>query len=471
MDDYQQHSQSSKKDLDITRILFSILNKKYLILVYIMIVTIIVLCFFAIEYLKNPATKISELNFSMLFKGASEGLYPNNNRFSEEDIVSTPILQQVYDMNSLKNYFGDFSSFKQSIAVERYNPYLTFLTYEYKSKLSNRDLSSAERYDIEQEFYRLTANSTAKPDFTLVCIYDDAHKYDLPNAMLGKVLGDVLMVWAKRAKDKEGATKYNIPIITTPIDKARLDELDYFTAADYMRLILVDIKTEISSIEGLPNSTNISVKLDNKSYSLKDMNSKCSYTSQFILNPLLDLIQKSGAYKNKTYVRAYAENKISDLTSSLEGLNSQKGVYERMMLENVLLSPDKLIALATKEAELNKEISFYKTFLSSTKETHPNDADLKQIESQIIRLMDSENELIKLGYNFYEQSCEYNLNRNSDFYRINSFSSFVSQRNILKVYLKQSFVIWAFLIAVLLVAIVGKEYLAYFLSKNKHLEG
>ncbi|MEI6055079.1 MAG: hypothetical protein WCR55_03390 [Lentisphaerota bacterium] len=468
MDDYQKHSLNSKKDLNISQLVFTILNRKVLILVYILLVTIIVACLFAVDYLKNPATKISELNFSMVFRGANEGLYPNNSRFSEEDIVSTPILQKVYDINSLKNFFGDFSSFKNSITVERYNPYLTFLTYEYKAKLSNKDLSSAERYELEQEFYRLTANIVAKPDFTLACIYDNAHKYNLPDELIGKALGDILSVWSEKAKDKEGATKYKIPMITTPIEQSYLDELDYFTAADYMRLTLLEIKTEIAAIEELPNATNISIKLNNKSYSLKDLNAKSTYSQQFILNPLLDLIQNSRIYKNKTYVQAYIDNKINTLKSSLEAINIQRETYERMMLENIVSSPDQLMKLASQEAEVNREISFYKSFLSVLKENPPQDANLKQIESQLIRLMKSENELIELSYKFYEQACEYNLNRNSDFYKVNSFSSFVSQKNVLKVYLKQSVVVWAFLIAILLVAIVGKEYLGYFLNKYKN---
>lgn len=466
MDEYHQFSQNLTKEQHISRIVFSILNKKTLITVYILLVTIVISCFFAIQYMKNPATKISEMNFSLVFKGANDGVYPNDNKFSEEDIVATPILQTVYDMNSMKNYFGDFPSFKSSISVERYNPYLTFLTYEYKAKLSNQELSSAERFEIEQEFYRLTSNIIAKPDFSLVCVYDNAHKYNLPDQLTGKVLGDILSVWATKAKDKEGATKYNIPMITAPIEQSYLNELDYFTAADYMRLTLLEINKEISAITALPNTSNISIKLNNKSYTIKDLSDKCRFTKQFILNPLLDLIQNAGVYKNKIYVNAYIENKITTLKNSLETINIQRETFERMVLDNMASNPDQLMKLATQEAEINEEIAFYKDFLTALKDK-PQDDNIKQIESQLVKLMNNENELIELSYKFFEQACEYNLNRNSDFFRINTFSSFVSQKNVLKVYFKQAFILWALLISLLLVLIIGKEYLGLFLQNHK----
>ena len=142
-----------------------------MIIFFTFIITALVACFTYYELLGKTSVRISVLNFSLMFDGVKDGKYPNGSKFVETDIIASPVLRKVFNDCNLKSYYGSFSNFKNTISIQRYNPGLAFLNSEYKAKLSSTNLSSAQRYEIEQEFYRQTANIEAKPIFSLVLIF------------------------------------------------------------------------------------------------------------------------------------------------------------------------------------------------------------------------------------------------------------------------------------------------------------
>src|ERR1041385_5441186 len=52
-------------------------------------------------YIFSPAQRVTTQKFRLDFEGAAEGKYPNGLKFSSGDIVSTPILLEVYKENHI----------------------------------------------------------------------------------------------------------------------------------------------------------------------------------------------------------------------------------------------------------------------------------------------------------------------------------------------------------------------------------
>ena len=102
-------------------------------------------------YVRAPSERIASLGFQLLFDGADENEYPNGTVFSSAEIVSTPVLTEVYRANELQRYVT-FPDFKESMFVLHANRRLELLSYEYEAKLADPKLTPVDRDRLEEEF-------------------------------------------------------------------------------------------------------------------------------------------------------------------------------------------------------------------------------------------------------------------------------------------------------------------------------
>jgi hypothetical protein len=461
----QNHMHSVRSHSNTVSTVWEIINvllkKKLLIVLYTFFVTALLACIAYYYYTNSPSIKTCVLNFSLTFEGINDGQYPNGNKFVDSDIISTLVLQQVYDNNNLKHYFGGFNNFKNTISVQRHNPGLAFLNFEYKAKLANKNLTSAERYEIEQQFYRQTANMIAQPAFTLVFIFPDAEKYNLPDSLAFKILNDTLTVWLENAKKYQGITKYNISFISNRIDEEFVKNTGYFTSTDLMRLLLKDLNNDIVKLEQIPGSRHIRLKHEDKTFSIQDLKLRLVFIKKYVLEPLLENIRTSGVNKNKQDVMNYIIAQIKNLEIQADTLMRRKDNLEHMLLERYTTSIEPILKINTEEVLLKNEILFYKNFLKSMNSSDKNissEAGNKIITYQK-QLIDAENSLIDLIEKFYGKICIFNLESNATFYKVNSYSSFVYHKLSKKYVEKNVLTVWVVLELLLFLVIVGLYYI------------
>ena len=449
-------SNTDSKEITLWEVLDIVLKKRVLILLYTITVSIIVLCVTWFYYAKSPTSKVCVLNFSLMFDGISDGKYPNGTPFVDSDIASAAILKQVYDDDRLKQYFGSLGNFKRIISVQKYNPKLTFLNYEFKSKLSDKTLTSAERYDIEQEFYRQVQNMISKPDFTLVLTFPDASTYNFPDDLGAKILNDILTAWISQAKRYRGITKYNISLISNRIRKDFILNTDYFLGVDLMRLLLKDLNHDVEKLGQIPNIKLIRLKYDDRDFSIQDLKKRLSFIKRFILEPLLANINMSGITSNKHEVVSYITAQVDSLEMQADVLMRKKDNYEQMLLERYTTSLEPILKINTEEIAIKNEMKFYekllKVFESSDNKISPDTK--KRIVAYREQLFMAENSLIDLIEKFYNEMCSFNLESNATFYKLNSYSSFVFRNISAKNLWIVAFVSWIILELLLLVPIV-----------------
>ena len=455
------HSTTAKHhdadSLGIWDILHILVEKKKLIILFSVVLAVVTIFITFFSYITTPTAKMSSLNFSLMFNGIENGTYPNGSKFVETDIISTPVLKEVYDKNDLKQYYGSFGKFKNSISIQRYNPALEFLTHEYKAKLSSKRLSSAERYETEQEFHRQIANIIAKPNFTLMSNYPKAYKYNIPNVVIGQILNKILTTWLSMAKTYQGVTKYDVSLMSNKVDTKFIKDIDYFNGADFLRLLLNDLKGDLTKLEKLPNVKNIKFRDDNKFYTLKDIQLRVRFIQNYIMNPLFELIKSSNAYKNKKNVEVYIESQISTTGNKVDLLKQENERYEKLLLEHYTSSPEPIMKANAEIQLLNKEVAFYKNYLKSVtaydgkQVAAPN--KIKRINTYLTKLSSAEDALITLTNKFYEHVCKYNLDNKANFYRVDSFSSYVWHKVKAKFILQIALIIWC-VIEILFLALV-----------------
>src|SRR5262245_52718485 len=101
--------------------------------------------------LRVPVERIASIQFRLLFDGAAQNQYPNGTPFSPSDIVSAPVVAEVFAANDLKR-FGTYDYFKQTLYVQQASLAMSTLASEYQAKLSDVKLSPVERAKLEEEW-------------------------------------------------------------------------------------------------------------------------------------------------------------------------------------------------------------------------------------------------------------------------------------------------------------------------------
>ncbi|MCP4177767.1 MAG: hypothetical protein GY756_08375 [bacterium] len=458
----QQPATNNNFRFDPFLFIILILRKKYYFLIPSVAITIIAICIGSYNYLTSPVYKYSELFFSLTFKGINEDLYPNKTKFNEEDIISTPILQKVYDNYNLKNFYNNFSAFKRSISIQRYNPKLAFLNYEFKAKLGSRDISSARRYELEKEFFRQTAIITAKPQFIITATSSGAQKYNIPNSIIGKAVYGILKEWLNMATQKQGVSKYDISLMSKPMGSYIISETDYFNGTDYLRKMYDTLIEELDQIKYLPNINHLTVSVDNNKYNLKDLTHKLEYIKSYMLTPLLNKLETKPIYKNKNNTINYIQEMLENLKVKAGSLKEEKASYENMLINHIVSSHEQLTKINKEEITLKKDLQFYTDFLQKYKKSSNSSFSKKEVAEIVNKqqsIFQAENSMINSIYDFYLKASKYNLENNSSFYKINGFSSYNVSKVKLKFVVTVTAVIWLIIEVILLLIIIMTIFL------------
>ena len=241
-------------------------------------------------YARMPRETLASIGFRVTFEGAEDDKYPNGTKFSSAEIISAPVLEEVFTRNELQRY-TTFQQFKESMFVLHANPDLEMLSYEYQGKLADNRLTPVDRSRIEEEF-RNKRESLKAPAYSLNFRRSE-RVAKVPPAMLNKILQDTLSIWAQQAADRKGATNYNIAVLSK--NSLKMDALagaDFVIAVDMLRSTLERMLKSIAEIARVPGAE--AVRLGNDHLSLADVRAQTEDLIRFYVEPLLGIIRTQG---------------------------------------------------------------------------------------------------------------------------------------------------------------------------------
>jgi hypothetical protein len=268
--------------------------------------TVLFILLAIVLYVITPEEREASIRFRLLFDGAAQGRYPNEMRFSADEIVSGPVLAEVYRANELQR-FGEYQDFKETLFVLASNPELELLAYEYQSKLSDPKLTPVDRVRIEEEF-RKKRESSKDPLFSINLRRSERFK-SLPPDLMEKTLNDVLATWARQADQNKGATRYNVPVLSRNVLKDQaLESEDYLIAVDILRVNVRRLIETVGQLEKLPGAKIFRVGAEQ--ISLPEVRTNLQDLLRFELTPLIGIIRSEGIATRPRSLLAYAENQL-----------------------------------------------------------------------------------------------------------------------------------------------------------------
>ena len=207
------------------------------------------------------------------------------------ELVSTTILQEVYDTNALERYLH-FSDFKNSFTVLQQNLERDAIEGEYKSRLADMKMTPVERDRLIREFReRLAASRSTEYNLTFIQKYSLS---SIPSETLKKILSQVIATWARNADLKKGALSYRVAVFSPKMVSANLS--DNYTipivALDILRNQVRKVINNISEIQDLPGSSFIR---DTKEEDLLlDIRNRLEEIDRFQINPLIGQVRTQG---------------------------------------------------------------------------------------------------------------------------------------------------------------------------------
>jgi hypothetical protein len=314
-------------EISLKDLILTLWHHRSIIVVWSLSVIFIILAVAVWVYLRQHSSQVVSLEFKLEFEGADKNEYPNGLRFSTADILSSPVLSQVYEENNLKEYLA-FPEFKAGLTIIQTNDDLKFLEYEYAEKLSQKNLSLEERDRLEAEFLEKKKNA-------LVPIYTLAHNRDqsqasIPDGLVAKLLNDILRIWAGHADRVKGVNKYQYFLVSRNIlSENDLQKEDYFIATDMLRTAIDRVSADIEKLQQIPGAQ--AIKVGQNAVSLQDLEFRMEDIQQFKLSPLIGLIRQAGVSKDETIALGYLRNRLFELNLKEEAATANVAVYENSL--------------------------------------------------------------------------------------------------------------------------------------------
>ncbi|SRR5581483_4393019 len=297
-----------------------------IILVVTAAVAVFYLIIASLLYVVGPSQRVTTVRFRLDFKGATEGQYPNGNKFSGAEIVSTPILLKVFKENQLQR-FTNFERFSRALYVLEANPEYERMAVLYQGRLADPRLSPIDRERILHE-WELKSTSIAKNEYSINWMRT-SDTADVPDNLIRKSLLDVLDAWAHYAIEEQHVLDYSLPILRQDV----LDSLDTsagpVVSTHVLRSRVYQIIEDINQLEMVPGAQLIR-SADHMS--LEEIRLRLSEIVRFRLEPLTAQLLANGANRAAT-VRffqsqlAYDERQLKAVQDSTEALRQSLALY------------------------------------------------------------------------------------------------------------------------------------------------
>ena len=273
---------------------------------------IIVACFLVAlwGYESQEIERRASLEFRVMFDGATDGEYPNGLPFSRDDIVGDPVLTEVFERNDLGRY-ATFDDFARGIFVLDTNSEVALLGLEYQAKLSEPSLTVVDRTVLEAEFRdRRAALLGAHYSLNFVTPGDQSL---VPDLMMGKVLNDILTVWAEQASTNKGVFLYQLEQSIPELVSLDLSEsIDYGLRADSLRGTLNRLIGFLEEVEQLPGASTFRTRKQ-PSVSPSDIRAILEDVLQYRLDPTAQAIWSTGLSTNSEFLTAYLRGRQFEL--------------------------------------------------------------------------------------------------------------------------------------------------------------
>jgi hypothetical protein len=296
----------SEVTVSLSRLVQALRAYRRLILLSMLGLAVVYTIVALVLFLIAPAQRTTSVPFRLDFEGAARAEYPNGLRFSPVEIVGAPVLLSVYNANHLERFL-EFGAFSRAVFVLESNPDYEKLAADYQASLADPKLTTVDRDRVEREF-ALRRESLAKNEYAISYL-QTRESSTLPEQLVYKVLGDVLVEWANYAVKEEHGLDYRISVLSPQVlDEASLGAGDYIARIEILRAKVYQTLDNIADLERVPGAE---LARTGGGSSLREIRLRLEEITRFELEPLVVVVRSSGLIANPTATVRFLQSQLA----------------------------------------------------------------------------------------------------------------------------------------------------------------
>lgn len=237
-----------------------------------------------IVMLLSPKEKLYSQDIRLFLGKNKAGMlvYPNDKAFNRFDIISAPVLKEVYQRNKLEKLIG-YEDFATSFLVVNYSPDLAFINAEFAQKLSRRNLNTVDLKALEEEYNDRLA-SLDQANFRISM----ERSGNLPSSLAARIVTEIPQVWADIFRRQE-AKGFPQNVLTSDLKDKLESEFQGSPLIAIDRAFYYNIQMErlCRALEMLQQDRRISLP---SGEFLEDVSERLTYIRNYQLNVLLQML-------------------------------------------------------------------------------------------------------------------------------------------------------------------------------------
>ena len=245
-------------------------------------------------------------------------VYPNKKPFNRLDIISPPVLKQVYEQNGLDKFLS-FKDFQKKLGVVNFSQKRAFLEAEFASKLSKRNLSATDLAELERSYRE--AEARIDDNIYKIIIRQDS----FPPHLADKVLGGIVQAWYEIYRDLE-SDKLPTSNINSDIEQKMHDNLGQsrLLALDHLSDYVKQLDEFLKQLQEILN--NRSLSLPSGEY-IGDLQIALQYIKRY--QDMLQQMVVDSQSLQSSFDTIYLQSRIQNVQFELDALQSKR----QMLLE------------------------------------------------------------------------------------------------------------------------------------------
>ena len=265
------------------------------------------------------------LPIAFVFSGATEGEFPNGNKFSANDVIASQILRRVYDGNSDLASTVSYADFVEAVSIRYGFSAIDFLE-NYVSNLADSDRKvTVEQFNERVEQYMQVLGQKNRNTATITL---DNSRLRLSQNVISRVLKSIASTWSAFSIDQRGVLDKFSTFSASPIP-ADTNSQDIFLVVNILDDIAKTTTDQLALFALEPGAS--SFTLPDDGYSYQDLQTELDLLTKYQLNLMKNLITNEiirSDIRDDTLRGEYVAARLKQLKSRENELTRIITVYE-----------------------------------------------------------------------------------------------------------------------------------------------
>ncbi|TPE54302.1 hypothetical protein FJM67_04980 [Maribrevibacterium harenarium] len=239
----EQFPQTRDDEIDLAELFAKLWRKRLVVVLVALLGFLAGGAVFLKSWMAQPLENQAAVELRFNFNGVQDGRYPNGQPFSINDIISTNVLNKVFEQKNLAQYGLTQQDFASAVSIAPFSTNREFIEARFKDALSAKNITPAEIAELNDNYSRELNASTRR--FAKLSLSLPA-SVAISTSTQVDILGAIPQTWANEAVESYGVLNIS-NAKPNEFDSGLVEGYEYLIStrylADYLDMLKGILKT------------------------------------------------------------------------------------------------------------------------------------------------------------------------------------------------------------------------------------